>query len=81
MSDVSDDITTLMSKYVYKNRFISAVVIDDEWYKFLTEKGYGSFNKGDYYLKQVDGQFVILEKENFERLFEPHCVLTTGSTL
>ena len=34
------------------------------------EQGYTSVNIGDYYVKQCDGNYIVLTAERFNRLFE-----------
>jgi hypothetical protein len=63
--------TCNFTKYVSKVRYVHAIEIDKSWLQFLTsEKGYTGLNVGDYYVKQDDGNFIVLSKQRFERLFE-----------
>lgn len=63
--------TCNFTKYVSKVRYVHAIEIDKSWLQFLTsEKGHTGLNIGDYYVKQDDGNFIVLSKQRFERLFE-----------
>lgn len=56
--------------FIAKQRFVTAVVIDDEWFKFLSKDGYTQMMVGDYWVKCIDGSHQVMCKKNFERLFE-----------
>jgi hypothetical protein len=67
----TDLMVNQMQVYLAKQRYIQAVQIDNEWLKFLTsEMGFSEAKKGDYYVRQNNGVYVIFAKQNFENLFE-----------
>jgi hypothetical protein len=58
-------------RYISKLRYVEAVKVDEKWHDFLRkEQGYSSVNIGDYYVKQCDGNYIVLTAERFTRLFE-----------
>lgn len=63
--------TVGFKRYVAKLRHVEAIIVDEKWHEFLRkEQGYTSVNIGDYYVKQCDGNYIVLTAERFHRLFE-----------
>lgn len=58
-------------RYISKLRYVEAVQVDEKWAEFLRkEHGYTSVKVGDYYVKQCDGNYIVLTDDRFNRLFE-----------